>query len=173
MKITHAMIIASLLASSSAFAAEKIVVINAISDVGVGKIIGTVKFSDSDKGLVIDPDLGELAPGLHGFHIHEKASCDVAEKDGKKTAGLAAGGHFDPLKTSKHEGPDGIGHKGDLPALEFKEDSSATRALLAPHLKVADLIGHAVIIHEGADNYSDTPKPLGGGGARLACGVIE
>ena len=28
------------------------------------------------------------------------------------------------------------------------------------------------MIHEGGDNYSDTPKPLGGGGARMACGVI-
>jgi Cu-Zn family superoxide dismutase len=28
------------------------------------------------------------------------------------------------------------------------------------------------MIHEGGDNYSDQPKPLGGGGARIACGVI-
>ncbi|MBV8452160.1 MAG: superoxide dismutase, partial [Deltaproteobacteria bacterium] len=27
--------------------------------------------------------------------------------------------------------------------------------------------------HAGGDNYSDTPLPLGGGGARLACGVIR
>jgi Cu-Zn family superoxide dismutase len=29
------------------------------------------------------------------------------------------------------------------------------------------------MIHAGSDNYSDSPKPLGGGGARIACGVIE
>jgi hypothetical protein len=28
------------------------------------------------------------------------------------------------------------------------------------------------MIHEGGDNYADAPKPLGGGGARIACGVI-
>ena len=28
------------------------------------------------------------------------------------------------------------------------------------------------MIHSGGDNYSDEPK-LGGGGARVACGVIE
>ncbi len=28
------------------------------------------------------------------------------------------------------------------------------------------------IVHVGADTYSDTPDPLGGGGARLACGVL-
>jgi Cu-Zn family superoxide dismutase len=27
-------------------------------------------------------------------------------------------------------------------------------------------------IHAGGDNYSDQPKPLGGGGARIACGTL-
>jgi Cu-Zn family superoxide dismutase len=29
------------------------------------------------------------------------------------------------------------------------------------------------MIHEGGDNYRDTPEPLGGGGGRIACGVVE
>jgi len=29
------------------------------------------------------------------------------------------------------------------------------------------------MIHAGSDNYADEPKPLGGGGSRVACGVIE
>ncbi|SSP59941.1 Cu/Zn superoxide dismutase [Acinetobacter baumannii] len=29
------------------------------------------------------------------------------------------------------------------------------------------------MIHAGGDNYSDSPLPLGGGGARIACGVIK
>jgi Cu-Zn family superoxide dismutase len=29
------------------------------------------------------------------------------------------------------------------------------------------------MIHAGGDTYSDMPAPLGGGGARLACGVIK
>jgi superoxide dismutase, Cu-Zn family len=29
------------------------------------------------------------------------------------------------------------------------------------------------MIHAGGDNYSDTPAPLDGGGARIACGVIH
>jgi superoxide dismutase, Cu-Zn family len=28
------------------------------------------------------------------------------------------------------------------------------------------------MIHAGGDNYADAPKPLGGGGARVACGVV-
>jgi Cu-Zn family superoxide dismutase len=29
------------------------------------------------------------------------------------------------------------------------------------------------MIHAGGDNYSDHPKRLGGGGARIACGVVK
>jgi len=28
------------------------------------------------------------------------------------------------------------------------------------------------MVHAGGDNYSDTPAALGGGGARMACGVV-
>ena len=42
-----------------------------------------------------------------------------------------------------------------------------------PHLTVADVKGHSIMIHVGGDNYSDQPAPLGGGGARIACGVVE
>jgi Cu-Zn family superoxide dismutase len=29
------------------------------------------------------------------------------------------------------------------------------------------------MIHAGGDNYADKPAPLGGGGERIACGVIQ
>jgi hypothetical protein len=34
-------------------------------------------------------------------------------------------------------------------------------------LKLSDIEGRALMIHAGGDNYSDTPKPLGGGGDRI------
>ncbi len=88
-------------------------------------------------------------------------------------AGLAAGGHFDPAGTAKHLGPAGAGHKGDMPVLSVDPDGKASTAVVAPHLKVADAQGHAIVIHAGGDNYSDQPAPLGGGGARIACGVVK
>jgi Cu-Zn family superoxide dismutase len=45
-------------------------------------------------------------------------------------------------------------------------------AMFAPRLQVPDLVGRSVIVHAGGDNYADEPSPLGGGGARVACGVI-
>jgi Cu-Zn family superoxide dismutase len=107
------------------------------------------------------------------MHLHANASCQPAEKDGKPGAGLGAGGHFDPASTGKHLGPTANGHKGDLPPLTVTADgSSSPEPLTAPHLKLTDLAGHAFVIHAGGDNFSDTPEPLGGGGGRIACGVV-
>src|SRR6185312_9402461 len=107
-----------------------------------------------------------LAPGEHGFHIHEKPSCDAAEKDGKMTAAQSAGGHFDPDNTKAHKGPGGGGHKGDLPKLVVSDKGEAKAKMEVKGLTLADFQGKSLMIHEGGDNYSDAPKPLGGGGGR-------
>jgi Cu-Zn family superoxide dismutase len=76
--------------------------------------------------------------------------------------------------TKMHMGPAGAGHLGDLPFLTVGSDGTDRETLIAPHIAdVAALKGHSVMIHAGGDNYADTPKPLGGGGPRIACGVIE
>ena len=48
----------------------------------------------------------------------------------------------------------------------------ATLPVLAPRLKGADIAGPNLMIHAGGDNYADQPAKLGGGGARVACGVV-
>lgn len=160
-------------AISLAFADTVTVTINQVNSKGVGAAIGTITFTDSNNGLVIKPDLKGLSAGDHGFHIHQIPDCGAKEQDGKVTPGLAAGGHFDPSRTDKHEGPKGHGHQGDLPALNVSDNGVANTAMTADRLKVADIRDHSVMIHEGGDNYSDQPKPLGGGGARIACGVVK
>ncbi|QEA38077.1 superoxide dismutase [Pistricoccus aurantiacus] len=162
---------ASLLLAAGAQAAQEIEM-HSVSQDGVGDSVGTVTVEDTEYGLLLTPDLSGLEPGLHGFHVHENASCEPAEKDGEQVAAAAAGGHFDPQNTETHQGPYGDGHLGDLPVLMVDDDGMATTPTLAPRLKVSDLGGHALMIHEGGDNYSDNPE-LGGGGARVACGTIE
>jgi len=175
MRKTSALLLTLLTVSTApaAFAADPTVSIYALTDTGVGDPIGTISLKDSSAGLVLTPKLSKLSPGQHGIHVHALPDCRAVEKDGKSVAGLAAGGHFDPAQTAKHLGPTGNGHKGDLPFLTVDDKGDATQPLTAPHLTLADLKGHAIVIHEGGDNYSDEPKPLGGGGARVACGVFE
>lgn len=168
--------IALLIAMSTAActrAGEVVVKIHLLTDEGTGKEIGTVTATDTKYGLLLTPNLIDLSPGLHGFHVHEHANCGPGEKDGKNVAGLAAGGHYDPDKTGKHLGPYAEGHLGDLPALFVDKDGKATTPVLAPRLKTGDLKGRSLMIHAGGDNYSDDPAPLGGGGARVACGAVE
>ncbi|MGK7873203.1 MAG: superoxide dismutase [Cu-Zn] SodC [Xenococcaceae cyanobacterium] len=140
---------------------------------GIGEEIGSIKAEDTEYGLLLTPNLSELTPGVHGFHVHQNPDCGPGEKEGKIVPGLAAGGHYDPDNTGRHEGPYGDGHLGDLPPLIVDAEGVATLPVLAPRLKVSDLTGRSLMIHMHGDNYSDTPKPLGGGGARLACGVIK
>jgi len=155
-----------------ACAASKTVTMNAIDANGPVKKIGTLHLSDTKAGLQITPRLVGLPPGDHGFHVHVNPNCGAAAgPDGKPAAGMAAGGHYDPANTGKHLGPLGEGHKGDLPVLTVDASGKAMKTIVAPHLKVADVKGRSIMIHAGADNYSDQPAPLGGGGARIACGV--
>ena len=127
------------------------------------KKIGNVIFKDTDYGLLIIPNLGSLPPGLKGFHVHQNAKCGNQGKD--------AGGHLDTDDTKTHLGPYKEGHLGDLPALCVNDKGVATLSTLAPRLTTKTLKGHALIIHEHGDTYSDKPS-LGGGGARIACGVF-
>lgn len=137
--------------------------------------VGFVSVTESKYGLVFTPELKGLTAGVHGFHIHENPSCDAKEKDGKLTAGLAAGGHWNPNGAKAHGFPwSDEAHLGDLPALYVDAEGNATHPVLAPRLKsLADIKGRSIMIHAGGDNHSDEPKPLGGGGARMACGVIK
>lgn len=163
-----------LMVTSFVAAADAVTVtMNKIDAKGIGAAIGSVAFSDGPGGLVIKPNLKGLAAGDHGFHVHENADCGAKEKDGKMVAGLAAGGHYDPTKSGKHEGPKGHGHLGDLPVLVVAADGTAKGQIVAPRLKVADIKGRSLMIHAGGDNFSDQPKALGGGGGRVACGIIK
>lgn len=140
--------------------------IAAVATKGPGASVGSVQLTDTQYGLLITPNLhGLKACSIHGFHVHVNPSCD--------DNGMAAGGHLDPNQTNKHLGPyNPNGHLGDLPALTIDSNGNATLPVLAPRLKVSDVVGHSLMVHEGGDNYSDTP-PLGGGGARMYCGVIK
>lgn len=148
------------------------VTLNRVDESGTGPVVGQVLVTQTPYGVVFTPELNGLPPGLHGFHVHENASCASKEKDGKKVPALAAGGHFDPKKSGQHGTPWGTGHLGDLPALYVDPQGQATQPVLAPRLTLADLAGRSLMIHAGGDNHADHPAPLGGGGARVVCGVM-
>ncbi|WP_089528659.1 superoxide dismutase family protein [Pantoea ananatis] len=163
----------TLLTCGAAQAASEEVTIHEVSPQGIGKSVGTVNIEESQYGLQFTPMLTGLKPGIHGFHVHAKGSCEPGESEGKTVAAGAAGGHLDPDNTGKHLGPYGEGHLGDLPALYVDDQGKASYPVLAPRIKnLSEIKGKALMVHVGGDNHADHPKPLGGGGARFACGVI-
>lgn len=133
--------------------------------------VGEVVAIETKYGVAFFPNLKGVASGAHGFHVHQNPDCGATEKG----LGTKAGGHWDPTDTKKHSFPwDDNGHKGDLPILYADEDGNAVYPVLAPKIKTLDeLKGHSLMIHVGGDNHHDHPKPLGGGGPRMICGVIN
>ncbi len=167
------LVIAATLTTGAVAHADLVVQMNFVNEQGVGAEAGTITISESKYGLVFTPALHGLAPGLHGFHVHEQPNCGPKEKDGKSVPALAAGGHYDPAGSGKHGEPWGDGHLGDLPPLYVAPDGTSTQPVLAPRLKASDLADRSVMVHAGGDNHADHPAPLGGGGARVACGVVK
>lgn len=136
--------------------------------------IGLIQLQDTQNGLLITVDLKNLTPGEHGFHIHETPNCEIGyDAIGTPIPAQKAGGHFDPEHTGQHLGPNAHGHKGDLPALKAIHDGTVKAKFYHPDLTLKEIKNRSLVIHENGDNYMDTPVPLGGGGKRIACGVIE
>jgi Cu-Zn family superoxide dismutase len=155
----------------AALAQQLTVDINSITGTGIGDKIGTVTITDGAKGVSFKVAVSKMPAGLRGFHVHEKGDCGPGMKEGKMQAGIAAGDHYDPEHTKTHKGPEGKGHKGDLPALEADAKGMINRTVTAPRLRYDEIKGRALVIHEGGDTYSDQPES-GGGKGRIACGII-
>jgi superoxide dismutase, Cu-Zn family len=164
-----------LILAGAAKAADLTATMYRIDTRGTGEAVGTVTVSSDGGGAVFTTDLEGLPAGRHGFHVHANGDCGPGPNDaGLVVAGGAAGSHWDPEGTRQHRGPQGGGHLGDLPALDVAADGTAKERLPAPRITDLDrLKGHALMIHAGDDNYADQPLPLGGGGGRIACGVLR
>jgi Cu-Zn family superoxide dismutase len=173
---TTAAVLAALIAAAAAapaFASGLVAPMFLATPAGPGEPVGVVTIDAGPSGAVFTLALHGLPPGPHGFHVHANPSCAPGEKDGKAVPAGGAGAHLDPAMSGGHMGPTGAGHLGDLPLIMVDADGGAHGAVTAPRIKsLEDLRGRALMIHAGGDNYADTPAPLGGGGARLACGVI-
>lgn len=174
----HPMAIAALVGglgwAASAGAADLRADMRQATPTGPGASVGAVTVSQTPAGAVFRTDLKGLPPGPHGFHVHDNGTCAPGAANGQPVPAGGAGGHLDPARTGHHEGPAGHGHLGDLPLLQVAQDGSAKESLTAPAIKdLAQIRGHALMIHAKGDNYSDQPEPLGGGAGRIACGVIE
>ena len=130
------------------------------------KVTGTVTFTKSGNAVKIVAELNGLSPGKHGFHIHEFGDCSAPDA-------TSAGGHFNPTK-DPHAGHDAEKrHVGDLGNIEADSSGKARLELTDKEMQFTGdkgILGHAVIVHEKADDLKT--QPTGDAGGRVACGVI-
>ncbi len=130
---------------------------------------GRVTFANTPEGVQIVAEISGLSEGMHGFHVHETGDCSAPDA-------TSAGGHFNP-DGHPHGAPDAPAterHEGDLGNLEAGVDGVARYERVDTYLALsgpASVIGKAVIVHAGQDDY--TSQPSGDAGSRVACGVIE
>ena len=135
-----------------------------------GKSIGTATLTEQKDGVKVKLEVSGLAPGKHGFHIHEKGACTPPDFK-------SAGGHFNPFKKQHGmDNPKGK-HVGDFQNLEVKSDGTAEATVVAAGATLKEgkgsLLkkgGTAIVIHADPDDYKS--DPAGKAGDRVACGVI-
>jgi len=131
-------------------------------------VSGVALLWDTPQGLKIDADITQAPAGLHGLHIHEFGLCDEQ--------GKAAGGHYNPAghphgNTLK----DGIAktHAGDFANVTIDKTGKGSLHIVVPGLALSQgptpVAGHALVLHEKADDFS---QPTGNAGGRIGCGAI-
>mgnify|MGYP000256506137 CR=1 FL=1 len=142
--------------------------LQAVSD---SKLSGNVVFTEEDGEVSMTAIISGLSEGTHAIHIHEKGDCSAAD-------GKSAGGHWNPTDEPHGEWGNAEGyHKGDIGNFEVDANGNGTVNFSTDEWCIGcgdekkDLLGKAVIVHDGVDDY--TSQPSGAAGTRVGCGVIQ
>ncbi|GAU87857.1 SOD_CuZN4 [Ramazzottius varieornatus] len=141
--------------------------------VGDSPVKGVIHFEQSAAGapVKVTGEIKGLAPGEHGFHVHEF---------GDLTNGCtSAGAHLNPHKKTHGAPQDTERHVGDLG--NVIADSSGTVKVSIEDKMISlegehSIVGRAMVVHEKRDDLGkgndEESKKTGNAGGRLACGVI-
>ena len=133
-------------------------------------VSGVVVFTEANGEVSMTARLSGLSPGDHAIHIHEKADCSSAD-------GTSSGGHWNP--TSQPHGKWGAEsgyHKGDIGNFTADAEGNAEVKMNTSEWCLGcgdtnkDVMGKAVIVHQGTDDF--TSQPSGAAGSRISCGGI-
>ena len=144
---------------------------NAKADIKGGSaypnIIGQVYFKEIKEGVMVTAKIYGLpisknncSGNFFGFHIHEGNSCTGNNEDEFANVKM----HYNPTNC-----PHPL-HIGDLPPL-LENNGYAYMSVLVNKIRIKDIIGKTIIIHDMPDDF--TTQPSGNSGKKIACGVIQ
>lgn len=167
-QITRLCVIALCFSAQAVFAAEDTSVSAqaALSPTKGSSVTGVVSFTPVKDGVKIVADITGLAPGEHGFHIHEFGDCSAPDA-------ASAGGHFNP-EHKAHGAPDAPEHHvGDLGNVTADASGKVHYELIDKKLAFTgkdSILGRGVIVHANPDDLHS--QPVGNAGGRVACGIV-
>ncbi|MCF6296349.1 MAG: superoxide dismutase family protein [Flavobacteriaceae bacterium] len=133
-------------------------------------VAGNVVFTQEDDIVTMIATISGLSEGTHAIHLHEKADC--SSDDGK-----SSGGHWNP--TAQPHGKWGASegfHKGDIGNFEADAEGNGSITFSTDQWCIGcgdetkDIIGKAIIVHQGTDDF--TSQPSGAAGSRISCGGV-
>lgn len=135
-------------------------------------VTGNAVFREEKGEVTMVAIMSGLEPGSHAIHLHETADC--SSDDGKST-----GGHWNPTGQPHGKWGDAAGyHKGDIGNFNADDKGNGTISFTTDEWCIGcddatkNVVGKAIIVHQGADDF--TSQPSGAAGARISCaGVIE
>lgn len=139
-----------------------------------GADAGSVTAFEGPMGLILRVEGKAWPAGWHGVHLHAVGSCEAP-------GFTSAGGHVNHTEgarphglLNKNGGPD----LGDLQNIYANADGSAHadvylawEGLDAKREDYIDANGLSFVVHASPDDY--VSQPIGGAGARIACGVFQ
>ncbi|RIV68348.1 superoxide dismutase family protein [Flagellimonas aequoris] len=135
-------------------------------------VMGEVTFTEDNGVVIMKATFTGLSEGEHAIHLHEKADCSAAD-------GTSTGGHWNPTfqPHGKWGAKEGY-HKGDIGNFYADAQGNATVDFKTDEWCIGceddtkNILGKAVIVHQGVDDY--TSQPSGAAGTRIACtGIIR
>ena len=133
---------------------------------------GMISFTEKNGVVTLEAHINGLTPGIHAIHVHQKADC--SSEDGKST-----GGHWNPTFAPHGAWGSETGfHRGDIGNFNADETGhgmitfSTDLWCLSCEDDTKNLLGKAIIVHQGEDDL--TSQPSGAAGARVSCaGIIQ
>jgi len=160
-----------------------------------GERIGKVEFFDRGRATSVEVKLhiagGTPVRAFHGLHVHANdvatngEGCTADPSAAASTWFVSADGHL------KSVGENHADHLGDMPSVLVNANGGAAASFTTDRISPSLLVGKAVILHAGRDNFGNVPvgtavdqytangpeavaKTLatGNAGDRFACGVL-
>jgi len=133
------------------------------------KNIGSAKFyklADGKIRLDVEINMQERADSNVAVHFHEHGDCGMK--------GENSHGHWNPTKSNHGEWGSAAFHSGDIGNIKLDASGHGTKSVTTDLWSVEpgdkEIIGRAVIVHGGTDDYKT--QPTGNSGPRVGCGVI-